>query len=70
MTFSEALELIKKHEHLTRTGWNGKGQYVSLTISKSKRFPDFIYIYTVDGVCVPWFASQTDLLANDWEEVE
>jgi len=22
---------------------------------------------TVDGSCVPWVASQTDLLADDWE---
>ncbi len=25
---------------------------------------------TVDGSCVPWLASQTDLLAEDWEVVE
>lgn len=24
---------------------------------------------TADGSCVPWVASQTDLLANDWLEV-
>jgi hypothetical protein len=24
---------------------------------------------TADGQIVPWLASQTDLLANDWEEV-
>jgi hypothetical protein len=26
-----------------------------------------IDIRTVDGSCVPWVASQTDLLADDWE---
>lgn len=25
---------------------------------------------TADGTVVPWLASQTDLLADDWEEVE
>ena len=24
---------------------------------------------TADGSCVPWLASQTDLLASDWEAV-
>lgn len=24
---------------------------------------------TVDGSCVPWLASQTDMLADDWELV-
>lgn len=24
---------------------------------------------TADGTIVPWLASQTDILANDWEEV-
>ena len=24
---------------------------------------------TVDGSCVPWLASQTDILATDWETV-
>ena len=26
-----------------------------------------IDIRTADGSCVPWLASQTDLLADDWE---
>jgi hypothetical protein len=25
---------------------------------------------TADNSCVPWLASQTDILATDWEEVE
>lgn len=28
-----------------------------------------IDIRTVDGSCVPWLASQVDLLSDDWEEV-
>lgn len=27
---------------------------------------DAIYMYTAQGDLVPWLASQTDLLANDW----
>ncbi len=71
MDFSEALKLIKEHKRLTRKSWNGKGQYVSLTVeSHSQNFPDFMYIYTVQKTCVPWVASQTDILAEDWELVE
>lgn len=29
-----------------------------------------IDIKTADGSCVPWLASQSDLLGNDWEVVE
>jgi Protein of unknown function (DUF2829) len=29
-----------------------------------------IDIRTVDGSCVPWIASQSDLLADDWEVTE
>lgn len=28
-----------------------------------------IDMFTADGECVPWIASQTDLLADDWVEV-
>ena len=31
---------------------------------------DYIYIRTVQGILVPWLASQTDMLAEDWVEVE
>lgn len=29
----------------------------------------YIWISTVDGQRVPWLASQTDILSNDWELV-
>ena len=29
-----------------------------------------IDMQTVGGQCVPWLASQTDILADDWVEVE
>jgi hypothetical protein len=28
----------------------------------------YIFIHTVQGDRVPWLASQTDILATDWEE--
>ena len=33
------------------------------------RFLPYIMMRTVDGSFVPWLASQTDILAEDWEDV-
>lgn len=33
------------------------------------RYCPHIDMRTADGSCVPWLASQTDLLAEDWETV-
>ena len=33
-------------------------------------FRPYLMMRTVDGEFVPWVASQTDLLAEDWDEVE
>ena len=35
MNFGEALELLKKGERISRTSWNGKGQWVSITHGKT-----------------------------------
>jgi len=32
--------------------------------SKMKR--SYIYMYPIDGMLVPWVASQIDILAEDW----
>ena len=34
------------------------------------RYLPHIDMRTADGACVPWLASQTDLLADDWQTVE
>lgn len=31
------------------------------------RVPPYIMMRTADGALVPWLASQTDLLSDDWE---
>ena len=72
MTFSVALNRIKSGIKFTRENWNGPNQYIKI------QYPDkgsantlpYIYIITVTGDRVPWLASQTDLLATDWEVVE
>ena len=68
MSFSEALKFLKMGQLVSRSGWNGVGQYLCLQVpdenSKMKR--PYIYISPVDAKFVPWIASQTDLLAEDW----
>jgi hypothetical protein len=68
MTFGQVLNGLKIGENFTREGWNGKGMSISLQIpdSHSKMSRPYIYMKTVDGDLVPWVASQTDLLAEDW----
>ena len=71
LDFGDALTLLKRGEKITRTGWNGKGQYLSLQVpdEHSKMTHPYVYITTVDGTLVPWIASQSDILAQDWELV-
>ncbi len=76
MNFSKALEWLKIGERVYRTGWNGRGIFIELQIPdlKSKMTEPYIFIDTTGvtnpaGVkCrVPWMASQTELLWEDWE---
>jgi hypothetical protein len=71
MNFGSALILLKQEKRVTRSGWNGPDQYLELQIpdSHSKMTLPYIYIRTVQGDLVPWLASQTDILAHDWQEV-
>lgn len=71
MDFSEALREMKEGRHVTRTGWNGKGMWIALQTpdEHSKMTLPYIYMKTADGRLVPWLASQTDLLSDDWEHV-
>lgn len=75
MNFGEALEVLKGGGEVCRKGWNGVGLWLKLQVpdAHSKMTLPYIYInYPVDakttpGAMVPWLASQTDLLAEDWE---
>lgn len=72
MTFSKALELLKDGCALTRTGWNGKGQCIHIEFVQPGESMTMNYISFLagNGAIVPWVASQTDLLSNDWELVQ
>ena len=76
MNFETALTALKNGSSIRRSGWNGKGMWLQLQVpdAHSKMTLPYIYIeYPVGSVAypngsrVPWLASQTDLLADDWE---
>jgi len=80
--FEDALILLKKGQKVYRMGWNGKGMflyyvpsdtYATRTEVAKKEFGEtvqygaYIAMKTAQGYVAPWSASQTDLLATDWE---
>lgn len=77
MDFSSALKAVKAGLRAARAGWNGKGMWIELVTGDQWKqgvgiayepLP-FIAMKTADNGFVPWLASQTDLLADDWEVV-
>lgn len=81
LPFSGILDYLKQGTRCARAGWNGKGMYVyyvppnsypAVTDVAKKEFGDtvpyrgYLAMKTVDNEVVPWVASQTDLLAEDW----
>lgn len=73
--FGEALNRLRNGEKLQRSGWNGKGLWLELQKpdEHSKMTLPYLYLnYPSDaantpGARVPWMASQTDMLAEDWK---
>ena len=70
--FGQALTGLKNGYKLARDGWNGKGMWIHLQTptDQSKMTLPYIYMKTADDKLVPWLASQTDILAEDWTVVE
>lgn len=75
MDFGVALQALKEGRKVSREGWNGKGMWLTLIEGYQVGFhPDilgrkllpWIGMKTADGAFVPWLASQTDVLAEDW----
>ena len=80
MNFGLAIEEMKSGEFVARKGWNGNGIFIglydpSVVNPKQLMTHPFIFIDTTrlkttnpdapKGI-VPWLASQTDMLAEDW----
>ena len=84
MSFGHAVELLKGGHRVERAGWNGKGMWLGLvrgykfhpTEGRAITFAlgctklPWIGMKTADNCLVPWLASQTDMLAEDWVVVE
>jgi len=71
MDFGQAINSLKATKKVSRSGWNGKDMWLALQVpdAHSKMTLPYIYMKTVQGDLVPWLASQTDILATDWDEV-
>lgn len=67
--FGWALGVLREGGMVCRAGWNGKGMWLQLQRpdEHSKMTLPYIFMKTVQGDLVPWLASQTDMLAEDWE---
>ena len=72
LTFGDAIHFLKQGKRVARAGWNGKGMYLGLQRpdGNSKMSLPYIYMKTADNKLVPWLASQTDMLNNDWSVLE
>lgn len=69
--FGGALAHLRGRGRVGRLGWNGRGMSLELQSpdTHSKMTLPYIFMRTACGNNVPWLASQTDLLANDWVAV-
>lgn len=72
MDFSEALDDLKDGLKVARAGWNGSGMWVKIQTpdEHSMMRRPYLYMRPVDGDLVPWVASQSDILADDWEVID
>lgn len=68
MNFGQAVEQLKIGNKVTRNGWNGKRMWLALQVpdANSKMTLPYIYMRTAQADLVPWLASQTDILSDDW----
>lgn len=80
MTFGEALELLKKGKKVARKCWNGNTNRFWLELQNpngdSKITLPYVYITSLiqeknyNERKAPWTPAQTDMLEQDWVEVE
>ena len=80
MDIGQAIVELRCERKVAREGWNGRGIFLELQMpdQNSKMTSPYVFIDTTglqtDNPSaprsrVPWLASQTDLLADDWEIV-
>lgn len=80
-SFGHAIACLKAGHRVARAGWNGKGMWLTMVAAENysvngslismhvDTWP-WIGMKTADNKFVPWLASQTDVLAEDWQIVE
>jgi len=77
MFFGEAITALKEGKQVARSGWIVKGIFIELQVpdAHSKMSSPYIFIDTTGLETtnpnapksrVPWIASQTDMLTDDW----
>ncbi|CZR02347.1 DUF2829 domain-containing protein [Trichococcus collinsii] len=85
MNFVQAIVALKEGKQVARQGWNGKGQFVYLIkgaeLQRGLKYGygeyegeptivDVLAIKTTSNhIQIGWLASQSDMLAEDWEIV-
>lgn len=86
MNFGQAIKALKEGKKVSREGWNGKGMFLyyvpasayppATEIAKEAfggglvPYRDYIAMKTAQNDIVPWVASQSDVLSEDWVIVE
>ena len=78
MDFGQALHELKRGNRVARSGWNGVGLWLELQVPDAHSKMTLPYIFmsypenakNTPGARVPWLASQTDMLAEDWVIVD
>jgi len=77
MNFGDAIELMKQGKAVRRAGWNGVGIFIKIQTPDEGSANTLPYIYIDTRQLktnnpkapkgrVPWLASQTDMLSEDW----
>lgn len=83
-SFGEAIKYLKRGMKVARKGWNGKKQYIQLATGISYKTVNdevvncehdaignkAVAFVGTSGVQMGWFASQADMLAEDWKFAE
>lgn len=84
LSFGQAIEAMKAGKHCSRIGWNGKGQYIEMAtnisyvnskgevvnVNHDAIGSQAIAFVGTSGVQLGWLATQSDMLAQDWQIVE
>jgi len=81
MNFGNAVNAMEVGKKVARKGWNGKGMFLFIVAGDAWGLESdiegidglcgapFICMKTADNKLIPWLASQSDVLAEDWQEV-